>query len=317
MQLTPSCKRCGSNRITNERGLARRLPIVCSIAFAAAGAGILPALSTHAQSNEELLAEFRQKDVAQLLLQGPQKPEGISGFRVSFLATRKVLSFDPEQGMQTDYVDTEWTKDRCVMKLVTTFEHPPVFRPPGTPGYKRGEWDKDGNLIVWREKCKYCLFATNVNDTLESSNMYRINPNGEIITSNESTKLLRFRIGDRNNIYIFDQFRQATGWGVGEQLVRIVEGPVAQPPNLRFFKAAANRPSGLKGTWDIRFEDGSDPIIRQGAFWTDGQADPTVQIESAGVMKCPGLKIAEVGTFTSGSYTRTFHVQTVTARGQV
>jgi hypothetical protein len=261
----------------------------------------------------DMVASLRAKDSLQLLTPvGPTTPLA-RGFAASFIMRTESL-FDPAQGKQFNVIEVAWSQNWCVMKATSLYEHEPVFRLPGTAGYRPIEHDSEGNLIVWRPLAKYTLSTKEQNDTSEKSAMYVIDPAGKTIATNIYTKLLRFRIGDRNNVYIFDQFRMATGWGFGEQLRDITANRTdVTRPGFGLLEATGGRGVSLEGKWEITYELGPDPLVRQARFFVDSDAQPILETANSGLMEAPGIRIAKLGHFRSGAYEAHFQVLSLRA----
>jgi hypothetical protein len=260
------------------------------------------------QTVASALDRLREKDQLQLLMPIPAVRPQVAGFKVSFVMRIKHI-FAADQGQHLSSCDVVWTRNWVAMKIADTYEQNPVFRPPGTTGYQPLDYDAQGNLNLWRPIARYVLSTRDTNETYDVSAMYTLGPDGRAVATNTYTKVSRFPVGDRNNLYIFDQFRMATGWGFGSLLTRITATtPAPSHTGCNLIEAVGSYGKGLSGKWVIICEAGDDPLIREAQFLVDGSGEPLVSVSDSGVLTAPGLRIALSGSFRSGRYESNFQV---------
>lgn len=259
-------------------------------------------------TSSELLKIFQDKDNTQLLVQNDAKAKTDKWFIASFIL-KVQHPFDPAQGIEIKNCTIMWNYDSCMIKTKSEYEHPPVFRPLGVLDYRQIDYDKDGNLIVWRSLENSVISTKDRNESVEKLIMFRIGPLGDIRDSKNYTQLYRYPVGSAKSTYLFDQFRLATGRGLSKHLIRI-RSEISRSSNkgLRSVKAIGKYGESLNGNWDVTFDQEMDFLVREAVFYPDGLAEPLVEIMSYGLIQCPELSIAESGFFRAGSYGAQFRV---------
>lgn len=279
----------------------------CSVFAGVAMLLMLSILSIAQEIPTSLLSDFRHQDNKVRLLENGRKKVNM-GFVASFLMTT-THPLDPAQGNEIKHCTVSWTADSCAIKIISDYDHQPVFRPKRILGYEAIDYDGEGNLIVWRSIEKYIISTKDRNDAVEKLAQHCISPDGDILRTNIYTQLYRYPIGSPDNTYLFDQFCLATGRGLSKYLTEITTGPLKSlPKDLRSVKAVGSYGENLEGEWTITFDQDSDYLIREGTFTADGLEEPVVELISSGLIKCPGLTIAESGVFRTGIYKAQFQV---------
>lgn len=279
-----------------------------SVKFVSA-AGVLLAHFACAEQQEEFvdtLKAFAQWDERQLArTRNPALSNGV-GFKASFVVTR--FRTDIEQGAEIRSSTVAWTNGCCVMRTHIAYEHPPIYRSVGSPEYPRLSYDRDGNLIVWRAAEEYTVYAPDRNDNLTKYQMYRVSNEGRILDTKSYAILTRYSVGNLNNLALFEQFRMVTGRGFASQLqVVTCETPTEVSSGRFALEALGSYGSGLRGTWKLSYEKQLGNLIREAAFTAEVTGQPTLQVLNAGEVSCPGLVLAESGTFASGWHRGRFH----------
>lgn len=222
---------------------------------------------------------------------------------------------DREQAPQISQANVAWGRDWCVLKIFSSYERDPIYRPPGTPGYQGIDYDRNSNLILWRTTEKYILSSKDRNETLEKQVMFVVSPEGELMDTSPYFMLWRFKVGDRNNLHLFDQLRMATGWGFATQLVEILsKEPDPANPDLMLVVARAQR-GMLHGIWKLTLDKRNDWLARKAQFFPVELAQPGIISEvpylmttSSGVKETLGVKIAQAGSYQSTPFHLKFRV---------
>ena len=233
------------------------------------------------------------------LLKEKDRESCVAGYKVSFVITQDNQFRDPNQGLVFKYCEATWTeRGSFAMKITYHYEHPPVFGPLGLHHYQPIDYDKEGNLIVWRSLEKYILFASDRNETIEKIQSFYVDTNGRLVDKGSSKTLLdRFPIGSRTHMYEFNQFKLATGQGFSGYIAAI-KSVNSLPSSLTGVTSQGSfGPSISQGTWELTLDPNSDFLVREATFTPDGADKSTVQIKSSGIVKKDELTIAKYGTF--------------------
>lgn len=264
------------------------------------------------QANEsDFLSGFQQKDRLLLCSASPEAPSTASGFVSSFSMTKPSCFFDSAQGMETKKCEIAWTTDWCILKTISTYEHDPIFKAIGTANYKDIDYDLDGNLIITRSVTKYAISTRDRNDSLEELVTYKISPSGVIVSKDSYFALWHFPVGNKKTVYVFDQFKLATGWGFSEHLAEVIEPPGVSSEGLHILEVRGTFGPSLGGKWAIIYEDAGDPIVRRAQFFAGGTDRPAIEIQSSGTVEQSDLKIAQSGIFKAETYEAQFEVSSL------
>jgi len=262
---------------------------------------LLPSKSFPSEiSTEELLNLLNEKD----------KTSNLVGYMISFvIATQDNQFRDPNQGII--FMDCEATRTKksfFSMKIISNYEHIPIFAPVGSRNYRPFDYDHDGNLIVWRSLEKHILSDANCNDTLEKLRVFFIDPNGQVVKTGDNTLLHRWPSGDPDNIYQFRQFQLAMGRGFSRHLGIVTSLKSLSSGGIKV-KSEGSYGQGLNGSWELILDPNSDYLVREALFTMDTAPKPTIIVTSTGVMMKDGIKIAKHGTFKySNSLEASFEV---------
>lgn len=244
-----------------------------------------------------LLAEISGVELLNLLSEKDQI-SNTAAYKTSFMMARKANPSDPNQGMVLIDCEATWAKEGVfAMKIVGNYEKDvPVFVPQRSRRYKSIEYDRDGNLIVWRSVEKYILFAPDRNETLEVLRGFRIDPNNRILNMNDHTQLHRWPISNRNNMYELRQFQLATGRGFSKYLETVTSVKTLSSGLMKVASQGSYGP-GLQGTWELTLYPKSDYLVGEAIFTMDGKDEPSLVTTSGGVMVKDELKLAKYGTY--------------------
>ncbi|MBI4026653.1 MAG: hypothetical protein HY360_16845 [Verrucomicrobia bacterium] len=221
---------------------------------------------------------------------------------VSFIMT-KPHHFGPAQGLQVDTCRAVWTSGICVIKIMSDYEHGPVFRPIGTRGYAEYDYSTKGELIVWRSAQKHIIFSKDKNDMIEKSNSYKVNSNGAVVSTNTVTQLYRYSIGSRDSIYMFDQLLLACGRGFSHHLSEWVANKSRElDTNMESLEFNGSHGKSLKGRWVMTCQRTLGFLVRECNFYVAGLEKPVLTVANSGVIECAELSLAKTGVFRYGDH---------------
>jgi len=249
-------------------------------------------------SGPELLNLLREKD----------RMSRAIGYKVSFLLKKQAHRFDPNQGIAIQDCQATLTPEGSfAMKKTDYYEKEiPVFGADGTGGYSAWDYDRDGNLIVWREVESYVLFGPERNDRIQHTKALRIDPNGKLVREGSIKRTLhRYPIG-RGNTYEFDELQLAAGRGFSRDLGGITSAKTL-PSGL--LQATGHRPGRPGHIWKLTIDPNSDYLVRKAILTPEGENKPTIVVTSGGIMMKDGIKTGKYGTYRySSSPERSFEV---------
>jgi len=244
--------------------------------------------------SQTLIAEVDNDALLNLMREKDRISQAI-GYEISFVMTTNDNQFkDPNQGMVYMDCETTWLKeDTFAMKIQYYYEHLPVYGRIRTHNYAGYDY-RDGNLIVWRTLEAYILFSPDRNDTLEKVRVFYVDPNNKIVDMGDNIKLHRFKIGDTNNKYRFNQFEMATGRGFSKHLTSNIS-ITSQPPRLTEITSQDSW-LGVGGRWKLTIDPVSDNLVRGAIFTMNAATRPSVEVTTGGVIEKDGIKMAKYGT---------------------
>ena len=267
---------------------------------------------TRADEQPELtgtLGKLAQEDDRQILRIGNPALSNAVGFLTTCLVMRP-HRFDPVQSPEMRNSTIAWSNGACLVRTLISYEYPPIFQKAGILDYRPFDYDRDGNLIVWRGVEEYSVYAADRNENLIKYLKHHVSPAGKILDTNSYTILTRYSVGDHNSLALFEQFRMATGRGFTGHLQRLTsEEALGVPPDRFALEALGSFGPGLRGAWKLAGEKKSCDLIREATFTPNGTGRPNVEVKNEGQMTCPGLTIAERGSFASGWYQGRFRTE--------
>lgn len=240
-------------------------------------------------SGTEILSLLKEKD----------RESSVAGYKVSFVITTQDNQFrDPNQGMVFKECEATWAKEGCfAMKITYHYEHPPVFGPLGSRRYEPIDYDKDGNLIVWRSLEKHIFFGPDRNEEIEKIQSFFVDPNGMLVNKGGTqTKLFRYPIGNTNHMFEFNQFALAVGRGFSKQL-KTVTSVKSLSSGLMEVISHGSRDPRFQGTWELTIDSNSNYLVRKAIYTPNGRGSPTIVVTSTGVIAESGATLAKYGTF--------------------
>jgi hypothetical protein len=237
------------------------------------------------------------------LLHEKDQISNMVGYKISFISTTQDNQFrDPNQGMIFSNCQAVWAReDVFAMKKTNYYEKDiPIFRAPGTGGYRSLDYDRDGNLIVWRVLESYILFTPDRNDRIQISKALRIDPNGNLVHEGSShTTLHRYPINNRGNTYEFNKFQLAIGRGFSTKDFGSITSVKTQSSGM--MQVTAHRPSVPALTWELTIDPNSDYLVRKAILTREGENKPTIVVTSSGIMMKDGIKTSKYGTYKCSS----------------
>jgi len=250
---------------------------------------LFPSMVLHAEiSGTELLNLLREKD----------QISNTAGYIVSFVMVRNAKMFDPDQGLVFMNCQVTWTKESFAMKITYHYEHPPVFAPIGTRNYKAFDYDREGNLIVWRSLENYVVFAPDRNDKVEKIKAFFVDPNGILVDKGGTQTILqRFPAGNRDSIYEFDQFQLAAGRGFSRHLGNVTSVKTLTSGLMKTTSQGSFGGPSLQGTWELAVDPNSDYLAREAVFTIEGMDRPSQVTTSSSVVAKDEIRLARSGTY--------------------
>lgn len=275
---------------------------------------VLPASGLSQVDESTLLTALKEMDSLQMAVPSGSRQPLVSGFSATINLVKGNV-FDPEQGAEFVDINVEWSKDWCVLKCVSNYEHDPVYKPPRQE--HGASHDSSGNYIVNRCLERYFFSSTDQSDILERLISFRINSEGEILSETTSSRLLRFPPKSSEGLFIFGQFRMATGRSFGEKLTAVTRVMTENlPPDQVAVEASGNDGGSLTGKWILKLEPRADYLVREARFYREGENEPTTVVTNTGLVECLGLKVAKQGVYRAGNYEARFEVSELNALGE-
>lgn len=280
--------------------LTLTLPILCLVAFVT----VTPVVCS--QDRSRTLELIREQDALAQLSTDAIQSNALSGFSATFTETRQpILGFST--GVTICNSEVAWSREWCVLRVTCSLEHDPIFKPLGTPGYQGADYDSSGNLIVRCLVEKYALYSRETNEAVDVWATYMVDEMGKVTTNGTFQSTNHFPIGDRNSVYLFWQFIQATGRGLADNLTAVTSEQLSGAGVE--VEAKGRFGNGLAGHWKLTCEKGSDPIVRTAKFFSNMSLEtPAVEISNSGNAECQGLRIAEFADLRIGPLETKFQV---------
>lgn len=250
--------------------------------------------------------EISGTELRNLLRQKDQISKSV-GYKFTFLLKKQAHRFDPNQGIVIEDCEVTWTVEGSfAMKKTNHYEKDiPIFGALGTGGYRSWDYDRDGNLIVWRDVESYILFTPERNDRIQKSKAFRVDPNGKLAREgNIHTTLHQYPIGNRGNTHEFDKLLLATGRGFSGHLRSITS-----VKSLPSGQVQVTAHSSVGHTWELTIDPNSDYLVRKAILTRERENKPTIVVTSGGIMMKNGIKTGKYGTYRySGSPERSFEI---------
>ncbi len=265
------------------------------------------AFSANRQKKDPILNRMRQFDQMQLLTDSSGRSL-IGGRIASFIMTRSHPLFGEAQGKEILHCIAAWSSEVCAIVIQSVYEHPPVYQFPGR-GPEEMDYDLDGNLYVWRPLSKIIISTKERNEAVENLEQLLVAPNGDVLRVNSYTQKYLYQTGSKENTYIFEQFRLATGLGIVQHLKEITS------PEAEMITARGEYGDSLPGTWKFRRDGRIGQIVREGEFYAEGEFAPLVRFENSGVVGASKMSAARSAVLRIGDYEIEFEVISVEAFG--
>jgi hypothetical protein len=241
-------------------------------------------------------AEIRGAELVNLLADKDQISHS-SGYKISFLIIRQHHPLhDPNQGMHFTDSEATWPEEGVfAMKMSYYYEHPPVFIPPGPAGSPRNyDYDDNGNFMIVRALEEHILSAPDRNDSLQKVRRFVVDPNGQIVRTDDSILLWRWPIDKPYSVYQFNHIQLPMGRGFSRHLGTVKSAKSLSSGLVKVTSQGSHGP-GLKGTWELTIDPNSDYLVRKAVFTPDGMDKRTTLVTSSGVVEKDRIKLAKDG----------------------
>ena len=224
------------------------------------------------------------------------------GYKISFVMATKDNQFkDPNQGEIFMNCESTWMGENIfAMKVIYEYEHNPIYAPRGICNYTGYDYDNKGNLIVWRTLEKDIISTPDRNETLEKIRVFFIDPNNKIVETGDNIQVHRFKIGDTNNKYQYNQFELATGRGFSKHL-GVDASITLLPPRLTEITSRGSWYGSSQGNWKLTVDPVSDNLVRGAIFTMNTATRPSIEVTTSGVIEKDGIKMAKFGNVTRSS----------------
>ncbi len=194
-----------------------------------------------------------------------------------------------------------WTNGFCVLSISYRYDHDPVFRPRS-----RKELDRSGNRRMSRPSWIGAVFGCQRNESRQELVWYVIRPDAGVESTNSSTAVEKYKIGDRNSMFLFDRFCNTTGRGYARYLNQITSrshrlgsGDSSSVEALGYYS------TWFDGRWRLNCQQASGHLAREVSFTPKGWDKPLLSVTNSGSIECPGLTIAASGAETYSGTLRT------------
>lgn len=247
-------------------------------------------------SSITLVAEISGAELVNLLADKDQIPHS-SGYKISFLINRQYHPLhDPNQGRHFMDSEATWPKEGVfAMKMSYYYEHPPVFIPPGPAGSPRNyDYDDNGNFMIVRPLEEHILSAPDRNDSLQKVRRFVVDPNGQIVRTDDSILLWRWPTDKPYSMYQFNHYEMAMGRGFSRYLGTI-KSTKSLSSGLLKVTSQGSYGGGFQGTWELTLDPNSDWLVREAVFTPNGADKPITEVTTSGVVEKDRIKLAKDG----------------------
>ncbi|NWF85129.1 MAG: hypothetical protein HXY18_15030 [Bryobacteraceae bacterium] len=169
----------------------------------------------------------------------------------------------------------------------------PIYRPPESVGYDRVDYDRNDNLILWREVRRFAFSSPALNGVRVQLEMLAVDKAGQISRRAAHNRLQRHNPGDPNSIYDLPQYLLALGRGFSGYLTEIRS--VRRQGALLQVAAAGSYGPRLSGEWELSLEPAPAYLVRSAKFTKPGSDAAILSTQSLGA--APGGGFAASGAF--------------------
>jgi hypothetical protein len=267
----------------------------------------IPSQASGQTIQSPLLDQILEQDNSALL--DPSNPllKSEGGFRASFMEIKQPVS-NFTYGVTVNLGEAAWSSDWCVLKVTSSLERGPVYRQPDAGHERDPSYDSSGRFMIAHTAEQYFICNKDRSDRIDVVRRYGVDSRG-VVSTNEVPwlQLNQFPPGDRNSIYLFWQFIQATGRGFARHLATITSEKAYA--GMVQAEAKGSIGAGLMGQWVLACEKGSDPLVRSAAFFAESDSShPYMEISNSGRVECRGLWLAQSGDLRIGPLKTHFEV---------
>ena len=206
----------------------------------------------------------------------------------------------PDQSRATKVCHYTASDAAVGLTVETKYEADPPYRPVNTPGYSAYrplDFDRDGNLIVWRSLRKVSLSTAHFNRLYDEHEVMRIAPSGEVLSKARGPEVYEYAVGSRANFYEFDQFRMAAGRGFTSQIEQVkAQRTLVNGIQELVFDA----PFGpeVRADWHLYVDPENNNLVRQADRFSRTFKRPSLHMENRGVIRKDGLTLAMEGSLS-------------------
>ncbi|HRX84786.1 MAG TPA: hypothetical protein P5572_07190, partial [Phycisphaerae bacterium] len=182
-------------------------------------------------------------------------------FSASFTITIPHSAIGPDRGRHTKTCRLTRSGALSGMTIQWDYSQEPVFWDVGTHGCARGDYDRQGNLILWRPMRKWCYSAPDLNRVIDEQTMLLISPDGEIVHRGEQRVVHEYDPGDPDTLFEIGQFMRALGRGFGHRFADDRTGRQVEEGLLQL-TAASRTGIDFPGKWHVVLDTRSNYLVR-------------------------------------------------------
>ncbi|MFH0980232.1 MAG: hypothetical protein V2A79_01670 [Planctomycetota bacterium] len=248
---------------------------------------------------EQLLQHLRDLDA-----------EFFAGLTLSITVTEPVHGAGVDLGSITRQGTLTVSRDGSGLILQNPrFDKTPSYKPPGAEGFQVGDYDSEGNLIVWRPKDYFMLKTDDSIETYDQSTVVFVAPSGAIARQADSAvRLARYQVSDQKGFYLYNKVLRATGRGFAQYLETIDEMETL-PSGL--IELHATGPYGHKASmrWTLTVDPGANYLVRSAVLGS--RDNPLWVVSTTGSQEQEGVTVPLRGTVTYPFQSTKDHVSVV------
>jgi hypothetical protein len=224
-------------------------------------------------------------------------------FTIEVEVDQPVHSFLPGQGRSTRVIRFAVGKDVTASVWKTTQLPDPNFFPPGTGGYQGGDYDVDGNLIIWMWSEGATLRDQTVNEEYSEFLGFRVAQDGTSKPPSSTSFLARYRPSTSNAetrllCRIFWALGRPWADGLGDTLSEEFNAD----GTCRVRTAGWWAGTSGSGVCELLIEPANRYLVRRASFGGEG-GPPRAECRSEGSRRFGDWTFAERGEFVLATET--------------
>ncbi len=241
------------------------------------------AVTGTARADEDLLHALAQRDA-----------QWAAGLSATF--TTRALSHmqDTAQGDAVSIVRLTHRGDATAVLAATNHMTPPMWRSPTSIGYQAVDFDRVGNLVLWRNVKKTGVSGAASGTARILSQMSVIDAGDVVVERDTHEHEHRYPGGSMDAVYEFEHFQLALGRGFSQFIQFIHEVTESSDGRLQVV-APGNYGPTLWGVWHLEVEPAADFLVRKARFVAVGEKEAEVLVSTEGLHQSQGLIVAEKG----------------------